>query len=348
MRRALDLAADPAAPLGPNPRVGCVILDPGGSIIAEGFHRGAGTAHAEVVALAAAGGRAVGATAVVTLEPCKHSGRTPPCTGRLIEAGVRRVVFAQADTSPVAAGGAAVLLRAGVDVQPGVLAEQAAALNPRWTFAVAHHRPFVTWKFAASLDGRSAASDGTSRWITGAAARQDVHRLRAEADVVLVGAGTALADDPALTVRDDCDRPRTEQPLRAVMGLRELPATLRLWDSTAESVQLRTRDPAVALATLYSGQRQHVWLEGGPRLAAAFVRSGLVDRVVAYIAPVLLGSGAPALADAGVTTIGDALRLDIDDATELGGDLRVIAHLTGAARYAPASHPPTNHAPTKD
>ena len=348
MRRALDLAADPAAPLGPNPRVGCVILDPGGSTIAEGFHRGAGTAHAEVVALAAAGGRAVGATAVVTLEPCKHSGRTPPCTGRLIEAGVRRVVFAQADTSPVAAGGAVVLLRAGVDVQSGVLAEQAAALNPRWTFAVAHHRPFVTWKFAASLDGRSAASDGTSRWITGAAARRDVHRLRAEADVVLVGAGTALADDPTLTVRDDCDRPRTEQPLRAVMGLRELPATLRLWDSTAETVQLRTRDPAAALAMLYSGQRQHVWLEGGPRLAAAFVRSGLVDRVVAYIAPVLLGSGAPALADAGVTTIGEALRLDVDDVTELGGDLRVIAHLTGPARYAPASHPPTNHAPTKD
>ncbi len=325
MRRALDLAADPAAPLGPNPRVGCVLLDPAGGVVAEGFHRGAGTPHAEAVALAAAGPRALGATAVVTLEPCRHTGRTPPCTARLIEAGVRRVVFAQADTSPVAAGGARTLTHAGVDVQPGVLAEQAAALNPRWTFAVEHSRPFVTWKVAESLDGRSAAADGTSRWITGIAARRDVHRLRAEADVVLVGAGTALADNPRLTVRDDSDRPRSEQPLRAVMGLRDLPPTLRLWDSSAPTVHLRTRDPAEALATLYAGQRQHVWLEGGPRLAGAFIGRGLVDRVVAYLAPVLLGAGRSALADCAVSTLGDAVRLEVDDVTRVGQDIRVTA-----------------------
>ena len=178
MTRALALAATPGVPLGPNPRVGCVLLDDTGATVAEGYHRGAGSPHAEADALAAAGERARGTTAVVTLEPCAHTGRTGPCAVALRDAGVRRVVFAQADPNPVAAGGGALLREAGVEVEQGLMVDEARALNRVWTFAVEHGRPFVTWKFATTLDGRSAAADGTSRWVSGRAARLDTHRLR--------------------------------------------------------------------------------------------------------------------------------------------------------------------------
>ncbi len=205
MRRALVAAGEPGIPTAPNPRVGCVLLSPAGEVLAVGRHRGAGTPHAEVDALAqldSLGASADGSTAVVTLEPCNHRGRTGPCAVALVEAGVARVVYAQTDPNPVAAGGTSVLEAAGVEVVRGVLLDEAVALNPYWTFAVSHGRPFVTWKLAATLDGRSAAADGTSRWITSAQSRADVHRLRASVDAVLVGTGTVLADDPALTARD--------------------------------------------------------------------------------------------------------------------------------------------------
>ena len=179
MVRALALAATPGVPLGPNPRVGCVLLDDSGATVAEGYHRGAGSPHAEADALAQAGERARGTTAVVTLEPCAHTGRTGPCSVALRDAGVRRVVFAQDDPNPVAAGGAALLRDGGVDVEQGLMVDEARAVNRVWTFAVEHGRPFVTWKFATTLDGRSAAADGTSRWVSGLAARRDTHRLRA-------------------------------------------------------------------------------------------------------------------------------------------------------------------------
>ena len=327
MRRALDLARSPGVPRGPNPRVGCVLLDATGTIVAEGYHRGAGGPHAEVDALVAAGGRARGATAVVTLEPCNHLGRTGPCAEALIAAGIVRVVFGQHDANPVARGGAEAFRAAGVDVEGGVLADEARTVNPTWTFAVEHGRPFVTWKFAATLYGRSAAADGTSRWITSPEARADVHRLRAECDVVLVGTGTVLADDPRLTVRGDDDTAvqRAVQPLRAVMGLRSIPARAAVLDEAAETVHLATRSPERALRDLFVRDRQHVWLEGGPTLAGAFVHAGVVDRVVAYLAPALLGAGPAALADAGVTTVSRAVRLDIDDVTRVGSDLRITA-----------------------
>src|SRR3954467_11588845 len=187
MVRALVLAATPGVPLGPNPRVGCVLLDDAGRTVAEGFHRGAGTPHAEAAALAVAGAAARGTTAVVTLEPCNHTGRTGPCARALVEAGVARVVYAQADTNPVATGGADALRAAGVDVEGGLLAGQARALNREWTFAIESGRPFVTWKFAATPAARSAPADGTSRWVSSAPARRDTHRLRALCDAILVG-----------------------------------------------------------------------------------------------------------------------------------------------------------------
>ena len=321
MRRALTLARTPGVPLGPNPRVGCVLLGPDGAAVAEGFHRGAGTPHAEAAAVAGAGPSARGGTAVVTLEPCNHTGRTPPCARTLVDAGVRRVVFAQPDPNPTAAGGADTLRAAGVEVEAGLLVEEARQVNRAWTFAMDHRRPFVTWKLAATLDGRSAAADGTSRWVSGRAARRDTHRLRAECDVVLVGTNTVAVDDPWLTVRDEVDVPLPHQPLRVVMGERELSRDRRVLDDlggTSQTLHLRTRDPIGALTELFARDRQHVFLEGGPTLAAAFLTAGLVDEVVAYVAPTLLGAGPPAVADLGVTTIADAVALTLTEVATVG------------------------------
>ena len=318
MRRALVLARTPGVPLGPNPRVGCVLLSPDGVVLAEGFHQGAGTPHAEVMALQQAGPAARGATAVVTLEPCNHTGRTGPCSAALVEAGVARVVFAQEDPNAMASGGAEHLRGAGVEVAFGLLEQQARQLNRGWSFGLEHQRPLVTWKYAATLDGYSAAADGSSRWITSRAARVDVHRLRAECDVILVGTNTVAIDDPQLTVRDEAGEPLTFQPLRAVMGLREIRAESRVLDDAAATQLLPTRDPATALAELFAMGRRHVFLEGGPTLAAAFLGAGLVDEVVAYMAPKLLGSGASLIADLGIRNVADALEFTIVEATTVG------------------------------
>jgi diaminohydroxyphosphoribosylaminopyrimidine deaminase/5-amino-6-(5-phosphoribosylamino)uracil reductase len=336
MRRALELAASPGVPLGPNPRVGCVLLDASGRTVAEGFHRGAGSPHAEVDALNRAGDAARGTTAVVTLEPCNHTGRTGPCAQALIAAAVRRVVVAQRDTNPVALGGAESLRAAGVEVETGLLADGARALNRVWTFAVEHRRPFLTWKVATTLDGRSAAADGSSRWVSSPAARLDSHQLRTVCDVMLVGTNTVAVDDPHLTARDPGGRPLPVQPLRAVMGERDLDPSRRVFDTVAETVQLRTRDPGSALAQLYARDRQHVLLEGGPTLAAAFLGADLVDEVVAYVAPMLLGSGLTAVGDLGITAISAALHLPVTDVTVLeplndGDDVNVRITMSRAA-----------------
>ena len=319
MRRAIALAASPGVPLHPNPRVGCVLLAEDGTVVGQGFHHGAGTPHAEVEALKFAGERARGATAVVTLEPCNHTGRTGPCAEALIAAGVRRVVAAQRDPNPQASGGLERLEAAGVETEDGLLVEEATALNRAWSFAHQHGRPFVTWKFATTLDGRSAASDGSSRWVSSAPARRDTHLLRGLCDAMLVGSGTIEADDPQLTVRGADDEPVGDQPLRVVMGERDLPTGSRVLDDAAATLQLRTRDPRKALRTLYAEHdRHHVFLEGGPTLAASFLRAGLVDEVIAYVAPLLLGDGRSAVGDLGITSIDQALRLEIVDTTVIG------------------------------
>lgn len=334
LRAALDLAAHgPVADA--NPRVGAVITDASGQVVGGGYHRGAGSPHAEVVAIEAAGRAARGGTAYVTLEPCAHRGRTGPCTDALLAAGVTRVVFAQTDPNPAAGGGADELRAAGVEVVSGLLQADAEALNTAWAFAVRHARPMVTWKLACSLDGRSAAADGTSQWITGPAARADVHDLRATCDAILIGTGTALADNPALTVRHPDGSLRDRQPLRVVMGERAIPSGAALLDENAPTVHLTTHDPAEALKTLWEKDIRHVLLEGGPTLAAAFVRAGLVHDVVAYIAPVLLGDGAAAVAGLGIPTITGALRLEPVEVTCLGPDVRIHARLAPARADAP-------------
>jgi len=340
MRRALDLAATPSVPLGPNPRVGALILDEHGQVAGEGFHAGAGTPHAEDMALRAAGERARGGTAVVTLEPCHHVGRTGPCSQALLDAGVARVVFAQSDGSPVAAGGGAALRSAGVEVTSGLFADDARALNPEWSFGLERARPFVTWKVASTLDGRIAAADGTSRWITGAAARHDVHALRAVVDAVVVGTGTVLADDPQLTVRD-APTVGGHQPTRVVVGRRVVPDDARIRDDSAPTWFLDHDDPCDLTAQLWQCGCHHVLLESGPTLARAFLAAGCVDRVVSYVAPTLLGAGPCLVADLGITTLSDALALTLTDATRVGADVRLtFAVVTRGVDHVLATPPP--------
>ncbi|MGP3955000.1 bifunctional diaminohydroxyphosphoribosylaminopyrimidine deaminase/5-amino-6-(5-phosphoribosylamino)uracil reductase RibD [Nonomuraea sp. 3N208] len=468
MARAVELAGHGHGTTSPNPVVGCVVLDAAGAVAGEGFHAYAGGPHAEVVALAQAGERARGGTAYVTLEPCDHTGRTGPCSAALLDAGVARVVVAVADPNPKAAGGAVRLRAAGVAVTMGVLTGAAERVNEEWLTYARLGRSHVTWKFAATLDGRSAAEDGTSQWITSPEARADVHRWRAASDAIVAGIGTVLSDDPRLTARPAAD-PRlaanagsapnagraaslnagraagagsgldvgsgahadswggahagdgggaggehsataaaaraaasgsgrvagtvrgdgaveplaghrttgvhhgagrgdgagaghsaaadgrvtgvggaagVRAPLRVVVDTEgrtppdarvlddEAPTLIAVADDVttdlkAELLRLPRHgdglDLRALLLELAAREVVSVFVEGGPTLAGAFLREGVVDRVVAYIAPALLGSGRAALGAAGVETIGRMHRLTFDEISPIGPDIRLIA-----------------------
>jgi diaminohydroxyphosphoribosylaminopyrimidine deaminase/5-amino-6-(5-phosphoribosylamino)uracil reductase len=323
MRRALELST--RGPVtGGNPQVGCVLLDDTGRIVAEGWHRGAGTPHAEVDALSHLTD-ARGLTAVVSLEPCNHTGRTGPCSEALIAAGVARVVYAVSDPGHESSGGAERLRAAGVEVLPGVLAEEANDLLHVWLTAVARRRPWVTVKWAATLDGRAAASDGSSQWITGTAARQRVHEQRAASDAILVGTGTVLADDPSLTARGDAGELLHHQPLPVVVGERPVPADAALRRHPAGLFETGTRDLERVLAELDDRAIRRVYVEGGPTLASAVIAAGLADEYAVYLAPALLGGDRLAIGDLGIRTIADARRLHIVSVEQLGEDLLVMA-----------------------
>jgi len=355
MRRAIELAGRGVGTTSPNPMVGAVVLDSAGAAVGEGFHVRPGGEHAEALALAAAGGRARGGTCVVTLEPCNHTGRTGPCVGALLAAGVVRVVYAVTDPTPLAGGGAAALLAAGVQVEGGLLAEEAELVNEAWLTYVRAGRPFVTWKYAASLDGRTAAADGSSRWITSSEARADAHRLRAESDAVLIGSGTVLADDPHLAVRK-AELTR-RQPWRVVLdSAARTPPGARMLDEVAPTLVLTGPEqadgpraqalraagaevvgvPAAAggpgldlkavLAVLAEREIVSVLLEGGATLAGSFLTARLIDRVVGYVAPVLIGGdGLAALAGPGAPAIDAAMRFRLDAITAIGPDVRLVA-----------------------
>lgn len=337
MGRAIALAARGLGTTSPNPVVGCVLLSGDGAVVGEGFHAYAGGPHAEIVALAQAGERARGGTAVVTLEPCNHTGRTGPCTRALIRAGIARVVIAVTDPNPLAAGGVDTLREAGVEVVTGVRVAEAEAGNIAWLTAVRRGRPYLIWKYAATLDGRSAAEDGTSMWITSEAARMDVHLLRSTVDAVIAGVGTVLADDPRLTARNLRDGTLAiRQPLRVVVdsaGRTPMDAQVRdgaaqTWIATAAEVGAGPDgrvDLAALLDELYRRGVRAALLEGGPTLAGAFLAAGLVDRAVGYVAPKLLGAGPPALAGTGVRTIADAIDLDVTEVTRIGPDVKLVA-----------------------
>ena len=324
MVHALELAT--LGPRGVNPQVGAVILSPEGEIIAEGWHHGAGTPHAEVDALSKlAPGAADGATAVVTLEPCNHTGRTGPCAVALIDAGVSRVVYALDDPGEVSGGGGDRLRSAGVSVDSGEQADAAHEIIGDWLTAQRLGRPHVTVKWAQSLDGRAAASDGSSQWITGPQARADVHRRRAAADAIIVGTGTVLSDDPSLTARDG-GALHEHQPLPVVIGSRQTPDDAAIRRHPKTPLFFDTHELSAVLDQLHSRGIQSVFVEGGPTLASAFIAAGLADRVLAYIAPLLLGGDRLALTDIGVGTIDAARRLTIEQWLPLGADLLAVAH----------------------
>lgn len=343
MHRAIELAAYGAGSVLPNPVVGCVLLSRGGQVVGEGFHRRAGGPHAEVNALAAAGDRARGGTAVVTLEPCNHTGRTGPCSEALIAAGVVRVVVAVREPSERAAGGSDRLRAAGVDIVDLTGSEDPAAAqavsaardgNRVWLTAIRLGRPYVTFKAGMTIDGRVAAADGTSRWITSEESRADVHALRGRVDTIVVGIGTVLADDPRLTARGPAGGPRLRQPLRVVLdSTGRTPAAARVLDDAAPTLVATAAefgadpagrvDLAAVLTELYRRGRRHVLLEGGPRLAAAFLDAGLVDEALVYLAPLLLGAGLPVLRGGSVTTLSGAHPAELRDVSRVGGDVRL-------------------------
>src|SRR6266542_1743825 len=351
MRLALREAAKGLGRTSPNPAVGAVLVR-GGRVVARGHHARAGGPHAEVVAIRAAGLRARGADLYTTLEPCDHYGKTPPCSMAVLEAGVRRVLVGSADPNPIVNGkGIARLRAAGVEVVEEVLREECDALNAHWFKYIRERRPYVTLKAAITLDGRIATRTGDSRWVSGEAARRWVHRLRDRVDAVLVGAGTARADEPRLTTRLPGGRGR--DPIRVVLDTDlTLPARLALLNPRSPAPTIvahaslrarRTRRvrPGVELLRCRRGKGgvdlrdlleklaargvTHLLVEGGARVHARFLEEGLVDRVALFVAPKLLGAdGVPLLASRGPARMADALRLDEEQVEKVGEDLLVL------------------------
>jgi diaminohydroxyphosphoribosylaminopyrimidine deaminase / 5-amino-6-(5-phosphoribosylamino)uracil reductase len=359
MGRALELAERGRGLVTPNPLVGAVVVRDG-EIVGEGWHEGPGRPHAEVLALEAAGERARGADMHVSLEPCSHFGRTPPCAPRIVAAGVARVTAALEDPNPLVNGaGLAHLRQAGIEVGTGALADVARRQNEAFLKHVRTRLPFVTLKMAASLDGKAAARDGSSRWITGEEARAEVHRMRAAADAILVGAGTAFRDDPSLTIRDP--RYRGRPKLRVVVDGRGIvPETHNVFSdgaaptlvATSEGASRERRDAwrkagaevlvlddaglgliplGDLLAELGKRDVQHVLIEGGPTIAWEAVQRNLVDKVVLFFAPVLVGGEkAPSvLMGGGTPTIGDAVPLELIEVSRIGRDFKVVAYVHG-------------------
>lgn len=320
MRLAIEQSALVKGTTYPNPPVGAVILDAAGEVVGVGGTEPAGGDHAEILALRRAGDLAAGGTVVVTLEPCNHYGKTPPCVNALLDAKVATVVYAVADPNPEAAGGAARLEEAGVAVRSGVLADEVAGGTLReWLHKQRTGLPHLTWKYASSVDGRSAAADGSSQWISSEASRLDLHRRRGACEAIVVGTGTVLADDPALTARLPDGSLAERQPLRVVVGMREIPSEAKVLNDDSRTMLIRTHDPMEVLKAV--SDRTDVLLEGGPTLAGAFLRAGAVDRILAYVAPTLLGGPVTAVDDVGVTTIARALRWHFDGIDRVGPDV---------------------------
>jgi len=347
MARALRLARLGINTSHPNPRVGCVVVC-GGEVVGEGWHERAGQPHAERLALGRAGGRSAGATVYLNLEPCCHQGRTPPCTDALIDAGVARVVAAMEDPNPqVGGGGVQMLRRAGIQVDVGLMARPAAALNRGFVSRMQRGRPWVTVKSAASLDGRTASAGGDSQWITSEASRADVHRLRASVSAIMTGSRTARLDDPRLTARGEGV---TRQPMRVLVdGSLRVPAGYRIFEDTAEVVVATALDAADAayaghvdvvrmpgpddrvdleglMRHLAAREVNELLVEAGQGLTGALLKNGLVDEIVVYQAPACLGSDAVGMFDLpSITTLDQGVGLTLTDIRQVGPDLRITA-----------------------
>ena len=324
MQRAIALAEKGLGKTAPNPIVGAVIIDAAGNVVGEGFHdRVNSPDHAEVVAIKAAGAKANGATIVVSLEPCNHRGNTGACVQAIIDAGITTVVFAVADPNEKAAGGADALRAAGLSVIEGVLKDEAAFSNRAWLMKIKKNRPFFTWKVAATLDGKVAAADGTSKWITNEASRADVQVLRRQADAILVGTNTVIADNPHLIPRGEFAG-YASNPIRVVCGEQDLPKDSLVFDSAAQTVVVKSKDLDVLVERLNELGINHVFVEAGPTLASAMVDHCLMDELVIYQAPTFLGTGKHFFAFDYPTTISDQMRMEHISTQVLDGDVKSI------------------------
>ena len=322
MQRAIALSENGLGRTAPNPIVGTVIVATDGSVIAEGFHdRHKSADHAEVVALKIAGDKARGATMYVTLEPCNHTGTTEPCTQAIIDAGIKSVVYAVTDPNTVASGGAAALKAAGIEVVAGVGEDEASYSNRAWLTKILQGRPFITWKVAATLDGKVAAADGTSQWITNDASRADVQKVRRSVDAIMVGTQTVIADNPYLVPHDGA---ATKNPLRIVCGTQELPKDANVFNDAAPTKVIDSKDLKVIAAEVLATGVNHIVLESGPTLATAMLQAGMLDELMLYQGASVLGAGKSFVADLGISTIENAISMQRISTETFGDDVKSV------------------------
>ena len=323
MQRAIALSENGLGRTAPNPIVGALVIDESGNVVGEGFHnRAASSDHAEVVALTKAGNYAKGATLVVTLEPCNHTGKTGACTDAIISAGITKVIYAVKDPNPVATGGHKRLVDAGIEVLAGICEKEAALSNRAWISKIKSGRPYFVWKIASSLDGKVAASDGTSQWITNLASREDVQLLRRQSDAILVGTNTVKVDNPHLIPRGQFDG-YGANPLRVVCGVAELDANSKIFDSAAQTLHVKSKNLDDLVAELSSRNLNQVLVEAGPTLGSAMISAKLIDEIVIYLAPSLLGTGKNFMGDLGISTISDMKQLELISSHTFDGDIKV-------------------------
>jgi diaminohydroxyphosphoribosylaminopyrimidine deaminase/5-amino-6-(5-phosphoribosylamino)uracil reductase len=320
LKRANELARLGLGLTGSNPSVGAVVVDTAGKVVGEGFHKSG--PHAEIVALEQAGQLAKGATLFVTLEPCSHQGKTGPCTEAIVKAGIAKVVYAVRDPNSLASGGAKALSTAGIGVELNSEVTEIAQSNRAWLNKIENNRPYFIWKIATTLDGKTAAIDGSSKWITGPESRAEVSQLRSESSAILIGTATALADNPNLIPRD-LKTAEQKNPVRIVMGLREIPSDFNLHNEAAETIFLRSHDFSELLKLCAERDFNQVFVESGSELGTALLKAGLIDELIIFQAASLLGSGLSFIGDLGATNIKEKMDFLIRDVAQFGNDLKI-------------------------
>lgn len=316
MARAIDCARLGLGKTFPNPIVGAVITSATGEFISEGFHQGVD--HAEVIAIKAAKEIPVGSIIYVSLEPCNHHGKTPPCVDAIIEAGISKVVYAVSDPNPVASGGADHLKAAGIEVISGLNEIQARYENRAWLTKIEKQRPRITWKIASTMDGKVAASDGSSKWITGEPARADVALMRSQADAIVSSTATVKADDPLLTSKGT-----GSNPVRIVMGTTEITSDSKVLGNDSETVLIKSHDFKDLIKVANERGFNQLMIEAGPTFGTALLRADLIDEIVLFQAPTFLGAGLSAIGDLGITNIAGRLDFEISDVEVIGADLKI-------------------------
>ncbi len=324
MSRANSLAIKGLGLTGSNPIVGAILVDQAGKVVGKGFH--VGGPHAEVIAISDAGDLAQDATLYVTLEPCNHQGKTGPCVEAILNAGIKKVIYGSQDPNPIAQGGAESLATAGVQVEQISDTSEVEKSNRAWLHKIRNARPFFTWKVAMTLDGRTAAQDGTSKWITSEDSRADVNLMRSQSDAILIGTGTALIDNPRLIPHDlpEPKNQRSVNPIRIVMGMREVPLDFNLHDDQAETIFVHSHNFSELIAFCNERGLNHVMVEAGSELGTAMLKADLIDELVIYQAPILLGAGKSFIGDLGIANISEKLKLTLRSSTQIGSDIRLV------------------------